>query len=248
MLSTLNDWLTYFENNATQQNTIPWDTNDELTEQEHQRIKRSIAAFQLGEYSEGKGLLKAAQHYSKAHHINELVSITRCFVKEEQHHASILKRFMDKHNIPVIRKNWTDTIFRRLRRDVGYELSISVLITAEIVALVYYKALRNCTKSTTLQLICEKIYRDELAHVQYESELLNAIRRHYNLVQRLLIQYAHQLLFLGTVTAVFFEHRPVLMHGGYPFLKFWKACWVEFLTYFGNEMKESILPSYSDLK
>ena len=47
---------------------------------------------------------------------------------------------------------------------MGCELSITVLITAEIIALVYYGALQRCTASGVLEAICARILDEEAAH------------------------------------------------------------------------------------
>jgi hypothetical protein len=107
-----------------------------LSDEERQCIQDSIAAFQLGEYSEGHNLLRFARAYAQRCGDDTLVQITRDFIKEEQRHALLLKRFMVAQSLEVIQRNWTDTMFRRLRRYVGYELPITVLIIAEIIALV----------------------------------------------------------------------------------------------------------------
>jgi len=60
------------------------------------------------------------------------------------------------HGLPTIQANWTDAVFRRLRKNVSYEWSITVLIVAEIIALVYYKALRESTTSVVLKSNMQK--------------------------------------------------------------------------------------------
>ena len=224
----LQAWSSYFKENRLSQQNIPWEADDVLASEEALLIGKSIAAFQLGEYSEGRELLKAAAEYSRSLGDHLLFEITQLFIKEEQHHALLLKRFMLSHGIPLLRKHWTDTVFRRLRKHFNYELSITVLITAEITALVYYKALKNCTGSKVLQSICDKILLDERAHVKYESELIHYLRGLKPGAYRLVIGLLHRFLFLGTVVVVYFDHRKVFAKGGYGCIRFWKSSWSEF--------------------
>src|SRR5205085_5738703 len=116
-------------------------------------VGKSIAAFQLGEQSEGKGLLKAADSFAQNTDNPYLSQITRLFIAEEQNHALLLRKFMELNGIPLLKHNWTDSIFRRLRKNVGFELSITALITAEIISVVYYDAMNNATKSHLLKRI-----------------------------------------------------------------------------------------------
>ncbi len=233
MLLSLANWQKHFENNELN-NSINWLLEDVLTKEEYKNIKKSIAAFQLGESSEGRGLMQAAKNYAQTHNDPYLVSITKLFIKEEQGHALLLRRFMDKHKIPILKRNWTDDIFRKLRKNVGIELSVTVLITAEILSLIYYSALLNATNSKLLRSICEKLLRDEVEHIKYESELLNHIRKEKPFLTRQLIRFTHQFFYFGTMLVVYFSHNKVLNAGGYSFAGFWAACWQEFSCCFGQ--------------
>ena len=228
MRRSLRAWLAYFEGNALSDNGIPWEADDSISPEEIRLIGKSVAAFQLGEYSEGRGLLKAAGDFSAHFGDRVLHEITQLFIKEEQQHALLLKRFMLAHGIGLLKKQWTDTVFRRLRKLFGYELSVSVLITAEIIALVYYKALKDCTGSKILKAICDKILADENAHVRFESELLLYLRGLKSAPLRQAVNLSHRFLYAGTVTVVYLGHRKVLAAGGYGPLRFWKSCWLEF--------------------
>lgn len=228
MLYSLRFWHDYFTENGANRGDIHWDGEDVLTPEEKTRIAKSIAAFQLGEYSEGRGLMKFAAEYARRHSDDYLVKITRLFISEEQNHALMLKRFMDRHGIESIKKNWTDTVFRGLRKNAGFELSLTVLITAEIISLIYYRALKSCTGSRLLAKICDKLLADEEAHVRYESELIIYARNLRSAPVRQVIGFLHRLLFLGTTLVVYLEHREVLRGGGYDFRAFRAGCREEF--------------------
>jgi hypothetical protein len=66
LLPDLKIWLNHFEYHAANRRPVPAGLSDDLTPEERQRIARSIAAFQLGESSEGKSLLRAATRRSCA--------------------------------------------------------------------------------------------------------------------------------------------------------------------------------------
>ncbi len=236
MLNSLKPWHAYFSKNRYDIGDISWDAQDALTGDEKSCIEHSIAAFQLGEYSEGKGLLKSAARYAEKLDSEYLVPITKLFIAEEQNHALLLKRFMDIHNIALIKKNWTDAVFRRLRKNVGFELTITVLITAEIISLVYYRALKRATNSKVLTGICDKILADEGFHIKYESEMINYMRNSKPAAIKLVSAFLHQFLFSGTILIVYFNHKRVLRMGGYDLSDFWAACWSEFATCFSKTM------------
>lgn len=244
-MDSLRQWHEYYVSNS--QNIMRHSGNDtgDLTEREKHRIAKSIAAFQLGEYSEGKGLLRAAEAFAATTHNQYLVSITKLFIAEEQAHAMMLARFMTTHHIPFVRKHWADRVFRRLRRDVGFELSITVLITAEIIALVYYQALSASTSSTHLKHICDIIVADELNHVRYESELINGIREGKSRLYRSTIRLLHAVLFLGTTAVVYLTHRSVLNAGGRGPVVFARQCWEEFASRFQHRPRFKSPPEHN---
>jgi hypothetical protein len=199
MRRSLRAWLAYFEGNARSSGGIPWGAEDQLSPEEIRLIAKSVAAFQLGEYSEGRGLLKSAEDFSAHFGDRVLYEITQLFIREEQQHALLLKRFMLSHGMGLLRRQWTDTVFRRLRKFFGYELSVTVLITAEIIALVYYEALKNCTGSKILRAVCDKILSDERAHVRFESELLLYLRGLKSGTRARAVGSFHRFLYAGPV-------------------------------------------------
>ncbi|HJQ69853.1 MAG TPA: ferritin-like domain-containing protein [Blastocatellia bacterium] len=242
MLDSLKSWHAYFTKNRAKPTEINWDAPDSLTADERICIKDSIAAFQLGEYSEGKGLMKAAGAYAARSGDDLLVPITKLFIAEEQNHALLLKSFMNIHDIPLMKKNWTDDVFRRMRKNVGYELSITVLIMAEIISLVYYRALRRATNSKLLRAICDKILSDEAAHVRYESEVIDHIRSSKPAAARWATESLHRFLFFGTTIVVYLNHKRVLNRGGCGFYDFCAACWAEF-SIIGEGRAQKRLPA-----
>ena len=99
----------------------------------------------------------------------------KIFIKEEQDHALVLGQFMDMHSIEKIRKDGLDNIFRFLRKLAGLEGTVTVLLTAEIISMIYYQALRNATSSRTLRQICRQILIDEEMHLRFQSFTLSMI-------------------------------------------------------------------------
>ena len=227
-------WHTFFLSNSAAADPVPWGAPDSLTAEEAGRISASVAAFQLGEYSEGRGLLKLAAEQAAVINEPRLTDITRLFIKEEQGHALMLGRFMDAHAIPRLKRHWADSVFRRLRGLLDFELSVSVLITAEIISLTYYDALKRSTGSEVLRAICEKIIRDEAAHVSYESDLILRLRASQPHARRLAARALHAFLFNGTAVVVYFDHRAVLKAGGYGSKRFLACCRDDFRQLFAR--------------
>ena len=227
-LPDLTEWKNYFLNNESNLHKIDWSENHLLSKGERECISKSIAKFQLGEYSEGKKLIDFSEKYAQKHDDKIIKQITTLFIKEEQAHSYILKRFMESNNIATLKKDWTDNLFRFIRGLAGYELSITVLITAEIIALTYYDALSKATGNKLLKKICLKIIQEERKHILYESMLLKSMRIQKKMVNKLFIDSVHKFLFFSSVVLVMFDHRTVISRGGFSSYAFWSKNWEEF--------------------
>ena len=231
LLPDLKIWLNHFEYHAANRRAAPEGLSDELTVEERERIAKSIATFQLGEKSDGLSLLRAAKQFADRHDASPLVRLTELFIKEQQHHASLLREFMDHHQILPKPRDWTDSVFRGIRKLAGYELCTSVLVSAELIGNVYYRALEGATSCRRLQVLCRMLVSDELAHVAFESEMLQAIRADRAIPLRAATETAHRAFFLGAACVVWFTHRPVARAAGYGLSSFLRACDAQFRFY-----------------
>ena len=231
MYTDLRVWLDHFEYHATRRCALPPGKPGELTLAEHRLIAGSIATFQLGEQSDGHSLLRAAQRYERDLACAPLARIVALLIAEEQHHAELLGAFMDEHRLPRKNRDWTDRIFRRLRRLAGFELYLTVLVTAELIGKVYYRALEAATGSRQLQTLCRVLVADELAHVGLESDLLRGIHAQKHALSRAARVAAHRAFFAGASLAVWLCHRGVLRRAGYRISTFLRACAAQYSFY-----------------
>src|SRR6185369_13226122 len=157
MLTSL-EWRKYYEENARSLLEIPWNIGRELTDEEQKAITSSVQDFQAGESSEGRHLFEYAKAYARQTGDHEYVDAIKLFIAEEQRHARDLARFLQINAIPLVKTTFTDRVFRSLRQVLGgLEISIGVLVTAEIIAKVYYAALKDATNSVVLQTLCKQI-------------------------------------------------------------------------------------------
>lgn len=223
-------WRRHYEQNASNEAAIPWHDGAKLTAAERRVIAESVREFQLGESSEGRNLITAAKAYAERSGDHEYVSAIEGFIREEQRHARYLGRFLTAEGIPLGRHSWADSIFRLLRRGAELEVTVSVLLTAEIIAQVYYQALYHATMSPVLRAICLRILADEAEHVRFQAERLAVIRNGMR-AARIRTAYALQrLLFGSAVAVVWWKHSPVLKRGNMPWRIYWRSCWSAFAT------------------
>lgn len=223
------EWCKYYEENARSLLEIPWQIGHELTDDEQKAISSSVQDFQAGESSEGRHLFHYAKTYSEQTGDDEYVEAIRLFIKEEQRHARDLAHFLQINGIPLVKTTFPDGVFRLLRQLLGnLEISISVLLTAEIIAKVYYTALRDATNSQVLQTLCRQILQDEVRHVEFQAERLGILRAGRNWLLLTVTNSLQRLLFWGTCLIVWIFHRKVFVKSRYSCIEFWMYCWKEF--------------------
>jgi hypothetical protein len=222
------NWISYFGHNRDHLMTINWDDNYRLTPAEVQTITRSLQQFQLGESSEGRHILAQARRYAERSGDTEFVPALELFIKEEQRHSGDLARFMQQQGLPLTNAHWVDTVFRGLRAAFNLELSVMAMLTAEIIAVPYYKALHDATKSPLLRDICRQLLRDEMQHLNFQMDILGKLRRNRSALGMAAALLVQRTLFCGAVLVVWQQHRQVFHAGGFSFGKFWKVAWQRF--------------------
>ena len=235
-MATSHEWRLYFESNAKSLLVIPWERGAELTPDETAAIAKSLQEFQAGESSEGKHLFHHAQKYAER---RATASTSRSFdslSRKSSCHARDLGRFLCLNNIPLVPTTFTDQVFRKLRNLFGgLEVLIAVLITAEIIAKVYYAVLREASQSVILRRLCDQILSDELRHVQFQAEQLAKLRLGRKWLGRTLTMGLQRFLFLGTTLVVWLFHRRTIRRGGLPLWGWCKLCWREFAEAFPKD-------------
>ena len=201
-----------------------------LSRAERLAIKESIQQFQLGEASKGRRLLRRGLAYSRVARDRYFVRALKLFIQEENRHSAYLLHFMRLHRIEPVRGHWVDSVFRVLRGLAGLELSLRVLVTAEVIAVPYYRALRAATRSPLLQAICDRILEDEAAHLQYQASMLERIGCKRTFVAARTVERLHRIFLTATLSVVWKEHGPVFRAAGYTFRRFACEAHEEFRT------------------
>jgi hypothetical protein len=224
-------WSNHFEHHALHPRRVPQDLADVLSSVEATRIASSLATFQLGEESGGRTLLRAAERFARTHETPHLVRIVDLLIREERRHASLLRAFIQDHGMPLKTRDWSDDIFRRIRRLAGLELYFSVLIVAELIGNVYYRALESATSCERLRVLCRTIVADELAHVGFESQLLLALWARRQAPRLAATRAVHLMFVAGTATLVGLTHRSVLRAAGHDLRSFLRACLAQYTFY-----------------
>jgi hypothetical protein len=208
-------WRRHFLAATIAADRLPWGDPTTLSHGESRCIQSSIQQFQLGEGSSGRRLLQRGREFAHAARDPDFLEALALFVKEEQRHSGYLLRFMQREGIPASSSHWVDTVFRRLRVLAGLELSLRVLVSAEIIAIPYYRALGAATQSPLLHAVCGRILQDEAAHLRFQASMLSRLAASRPLFADRIVAAIHRAFLLITCLVVWREHGPVFRAAGY---------------------------------
>ncbi|QRV32394.1 ferritin-like domain-containing protein [Streptomyces californicus] len=166
--------------------------------------------FQVGEDGDGAELITKAEAAGDA----EYASAVRMFVAEERNHARLLALLLASGDAPTIASHWSDHIFVTLRRALGLRLELLVLMIAEVVALRYYRALRDGGEDALTREVAGRVLADEERHVPFHCHRLRRALRPLPAPVRVLVTSGWRAALAAACLVVAVDHGPALRRLG----------------------------------
>ncbi|WP_067690703.1 hypothetical protein [Nocardia jejuensis] len=173
-------------------------------------LARSVQRFQVGESGDGGNLIRKADGAGDP----DYATAARLFVAEEINHARLLRNLLSSAGYETISSHWTDVIFVRLRRALGLRLELMVLSIAEVVALRYYRALRDGTTDPLTTEVARLILEDERRHVPFHCQRLRVAFAPTPRPVQVVLLLAWWLVLFGATLVVAVDHGPALRQLG----------------------------------
>ena len=221
-MKTSQQWYEYFQGNLKNER-IDWKILPTIKLEELMPVLSGIQAWQLGETSDGKNLVRASTKYAKKIDDPFYVSAVRLFIKEEQKHGNNLGKYLDAIGQPRIKNDWGDSLFRRVRYfNTSMELWTLTVITVESTAQVFYQSLKDATQCKLLKQICTDILIDEAPHISFQMERLQVIYDAKSKLNKTITFYVYKLFYFLTILVVWYAHKKVFKEGGNSFGKYLK--------------------------
>jgi hypothetical protein len=202
------DWLRYFEHNRLERPEPHWHLPSPEDAATAAKLARSLSHFQLGESGEGSFLLAEARRSYPGD--TDYVAALALFIGEEQEHARLLEQLVARFNGKLTSRHWTHGCFRLLRRTLGVQFEIQVLVIAELIGTAYYRLLHLHARDIVLGQVCDLMLRDEAQHVEFHRDRLTERQRHWLPLERALWATQFQIFFLAATYAAWLDHRPAL--------------------------------------
>ena len=219
-MKTSHQWIQHFKESAQQQR-VDWSLNTDISEQEISTIYRSLQAWQLGETSDGKHLLKAATIYAAQINDPAYIEALSLFIKEEQKHGNNLGTYLDRIGKPRVTSDWGDTLFRKIRYfNTNMEIWTLAVIVVESTAQIFYQSLKDATHCTLLKQICTDILIDEAHHIDFQTERFTIIFKSKTGLWKSISQRLYYCFFFSTAVVVWMAHRQLFKAGGNTFSRY----------------------------
>jgi hypothetical protein len=202
------DWLNYYQSNKENRPEPKWNLPSPLPRGLQDLLARSLSHFQLGETGEGKFLIAQAQIEVPEDPIYH--EALRLFVAEEQEHARLLERLVQRFGGTIIRQHWTHGLFRLVRHALGFKFEIQLLVIAELVGTAYYRLLHLRTRDPVVEEMCALILNDEARHVEFHADWLGAYLSRLLPMEMALWRAQFQFLFTAAACVAWLDHRTAL--------------------------------------
>ncbi|HEX6342747.1 ferritin-like domain-containing protein [Umezawaea sp.] len=167
-------------------------------------VVASVQRFQVGEAGDGANLI------AKASGRGDYSVAVRLFVAEEQNHARMLASLLEAAGAPTIASHWSDAVFVRLRRALGLRVELLVLVVAEVIALGYYRLLRDGTGDPLVTEVAGRILADEERHVPFHCRRLRGEFAGLPAPARTVVFGVWRVLLFGASLVVAHDHGPAL--------------------------------------
>lgn len=204
-------WIQHFEANTRLNHSLALPACDcPLPHKEREALARSLATFQLGESGGGTRLRRYTQSIPSLGTLKGYQRAVDLFVAEEQSHAALLARTVEHLRGTLLQKQWTNSIFRWMRDLVNLEFNIQVLLTAELVAEVYFGLLSLRCTDPVVQTVARKLLRDEMGHLSFQRDFLFERLKTLTPAMQRLWRLQFQLIHHATAAVVAWDHRDCL--------------------------------------
>ncbi|HVO29219.1 MAG TPA: ferritin-like domain-containing protein [bacterium] len=212
MLGT--NWLRRFLENRRDREEPDWNAPCALPERLRRPLGRSLSHFQLGESGGGEFLLANAESVAAERGDPDYPRALALFVAEENDHARLLARLVERYGATLTREHWTHFAFHHLRHAAGLDFELQVLVIAEMIGNAYYETLGAHLDDPPLAQAIERILRDESLHCQFHLDRLHLALDARAVRARRLWALAFVGLFEAALAVAWLDHRGALRAAG----------------------------------
>jgi hypothetical protein len=205
-------WLNHYQRNPNSWTDQEWHVPSPLDQKTKNALALSLSHFQLGESGDGNFLF--AQAREQAPEDIAYQQALELFIAEEQAHACLLERLVQRFGGTAIKRHWTHALFRLVRRAFGLNFELQVLVIAELVGTAYYRLLHARARDSVLEQVCDRILPDEARHIDFHADWLGDLQCRLLPLEQAAWSVQFQILFAVAAQIAWFDHQRCLVATG----------------------------------
>ena len=164
-------WIQHFEKNRLNRKEPEWDMPFAMDEKKRRALAWSLAEYQLGD---GGGpcclIARDADDYRSSSQRTQ--QVTDLWFREEAEHSRLLSGAVKRLRGTFVTDSFAFREFQRVRRFMGAQFEMLVLLQVEIISTVYYRIIRKHCDDKPIADMCALILRDESGHISYHRDRL----------------------------------------------------------------------------
>ncbi|MEY2599864.1 MAG: hypothetical protein RLZZ244_1048 [Verrucomicrobiota bacterium] len=204
-------WIHHFETNTEKNRALEFPkTPCSLPEAVRKPLAKSLAVFQLGESGSGSRIRRCCHDARIGADLRGYPEAVDRFIKEEQSHSYLLARAVEHLGGRLLTKQWTNSVFQRLRFLLNLDFTIQMLLTAELIAEVYYGLLYLHCDDPVVRCLAQKILQDETRHLAFQRDFFRVRVARLSPVVRWFWRLQFRAVHALTVLVVAWDHRHAL--------------------------------------
>lgn len=193
-------WINHFHANRLNRPEPDWDAPFIMPEEKRRLLALSLAEYQLGDGGgECRLVARDAEQYRGS--AEDARTVVDLWFAEEREHSRLLARAVERVGGTFVSSTFGFELFYAIRRRLGVQFEMLVLLIVEIVSTGYYRVIRRHVGDAAIADMCKLILRDEARHIDFHRDRLAA--RYPRGVGRL---WTWQFRLLGEACARFLWH------------------------------------------
>ena len=166
-------WIAHFRANKNDRPEPDWSAPFALTGEKLRLLRKSLAEYQLGDGG-GECCLVAGDAEAYRGASEDARAVVDAWFAEEREHSRLLACAVRRIGGEFITSTPAFRLFYAIRRTLGVQFEMLVLLIVEIVSTGYYRMLRRQVADAPIAAMCQLILRDEARHIDFHRDRLAA--------------------------------------------------------------------------
>ncbi len=202
-------WISHFHRNRQNRPEPKWDAPLSLPRSVVKLLVKSLEQYQLGDGG-GPASLTAWNAKSFRCCSAESKELVDLWFLEEKEHSRLLGGAVARLGGTPIREHWSFSVFCGVRRCIGVDFELTVLLLTEIVSTIYYRLIQRHCQDEPIRAMCGLIMRDEAGHVAFHRARMALEGRKGKFTYGAIWKAGFFFLGYAAATMLWVNHAPAL--------------------------------------